>query len=199
MDKVIVQSNKGKKNENKENYKLELKKNLSIKSNEYSAKKFGSVILRNKNIYLDVNKLYSKNQMALLNPSTLSKKGSSMNKSLNGSISLSNSNTLLKSTEENLIHNINNKEHSLSKKSLKNLRKVISKKDSKKSLNKLEGKILKNVIKFYQKFFSKENEIIKNDQDNKPKNNSSTKIINIKLIEEIEKERNKIIAEQKKN
>lgn len=56
------------------------------------------------------------------------------------------------------------------------------------------------MIKFYQKFFSKENELIKENEDNKrKKNKSSTKIINIKLIEEIEKERNKLIAEQNKN
>ena len=56
------------------------------------------------------------------------------------------------------------------------------------------------MIKFYQKFFSKENELIKENEDNKrKKNKSSTKIINIKLIEEIEKERNKLNAEQNKN
>ena len=56
------------------------------------------------------------------------------------------------------------------------------------------------MIKFYQKFFSKENELIKENEDNKrKKNKSSPKIINIKLIEEIEKERNKLIAEQNKN
>ena len=48
------------------------------------------------------------------------------------------------------------------------------------------------MIKFYQKFYSKENELIKENEDNKrKKNKSSTKIINIKLIEEIEKERNR--------
>ena len=56
------------------------------------------------------------------------------------------------------------------------------------------------MIKFYQKFYSKENELIKENEDNKrKKNKSSTKIINIKLIEEIEKERNKLNAEQNKN
>ena len=197
MDRPIIQANKIKKKENRENPKPDIKKNLSIKSNEYCAKKFGSVILRNKNIYLDINKLLSKNQKSILNQSILSRKGSSINKPLNKTNSLSNSNILLKSTEENLLQSINNNEDMFSKKSLKNLRKVISKKDSKKSLNKLEGRILKNVIKFYRKFFSKENEIIENDEDYKPR--SSTKIINIKLIEEIEKERNKILEEQKKH
>ena len=42
--------------------------------------------------------------------------------------------------------------------------------------------------------------MIKENEDNKrKKNKSSTKIINIKLIEKIEKERNKLIAEQNKN
>ena len=199
MDRPTLQSNKGKKNESRENPNHDIKKNLSIKSNEYCTKKFGSVILKNKNIYLDVNKLYSKNQKSILNQSILPKKGSSINKSLNETNSLSNSNILLKSTEENLLQSLNNNDDMFSKKSLKNIRKVLSKKDSKKSLNKLEGRILKSVIKFYQKFFSKENELIENDEDNKPKNKSSTKIINIKLIEEIEKERNKILEEQKRN
>ena len=199
MDRPTLQSNKSKKNESRENPNHDIKKNLSIKSNEYCTKKFGSVILKNKNIYLDVNKLFSKNQKSILNQSILPKKGSSINKSLNETNSLSNSNILLKSTEENLLQSLNNNDDIFSKKSLKNIRKVISKKDSKKSLNKLEGRILKSVIKFYQKFFSKENELIENNEDNKPKNKSSTKIINIKLIEEIEKERNKILEEQKRN
>ena len=99
MDRPTLQSNKGKKNESRENPNHDIKKNLSIKSNEYCTKKFGSVTPKNKNIYLDVNKLFSKNQKSILNQSILPKKGSSINKSLNETNSISNSNILVKSTE----------------------------------------------------------------------------------------------------
>ena len=198
MDNLLLQTNKNTKNENEEYPKINIKKKLTIQSNDYSTKKFGSVIQRNKNIFHDINKLYTKNQNRVLNPSILSKKGSSMNKISNNINSLSNSNILLKTTEENLLQNINNNDI-FPKKSLKNIKKLIPKKDSKKNLDKLENKILKNVIRFYRKFFSSENEILENSQGKKQKNKSSTKILNIKIIKEIEKEKNKIISEQKKN
>ena len=55
------------------------------------------------------------------------------------------------------------------------------------------------MIKFYRKFFSSENEILENSQEKKQKNKSSTKILNIKIIKEIEKEKEKIISEKKRN
>ena len=158
MDNLLFQTNKSTKIENEENPKINIKKKLTIQSNDYSTKKFGSVIQRNKNIFFDINKIFSKNQNRVLNPSILSKKGSSMNKISNNINSLSNSNILLKTTEENLLQNINNNDI-FPQKSLKNIKKLIPKKDSKKNLDKLENKILKNVIKFYRKFFSSENEI----------------------------------------
>ena len=196
MDNFLFQSNKSKKKENKENSRQDFKKNLSIISNDYSTKKFGSVIYQNKNLYFDMNKLFSQNNKINLNPSELSKKGSSINKSSLITNSLSNSNILLKSTEENLIQSINNNDALFPANSLKNIN---TKKDSKKNIKKFNKAILKNVIKFYQKLFSQENEVLEKNKDSKPRNRSSTKIINIKLIEEIEKERNKIIEEQKKN
>ena len=196
MDNFLFQSNKSKKKENKENSRQDFKKNLSIISNDYSTKKFGSVIYRNKNLYFDMNKLFSQNNKINLNPSELSKKGSSINKSSLIINSLSNSGILLKSTEENLIQSINNNDALFPANSLKNIN---TKKDSKKNIKKFNKAILKNVIKFYQKLFSQENEVLEKNKDSKPRNRSSTKIINIKLIEEIEKERNKIIEEQKKN
>ena len=199
MDNLLLQTNKNTKNENEEYPKINIKKKLTIQSNDYSTKKFGSVIQRNKNIFLDINKLFSKNQNRVLNPSILSKKGSSMNKKSNNINSLSNSNILLKTTEENLLQNINNNNDIFPKKSLKNIKKLLPKKDSKKNLDKLENKILKNVIKFYRKFFSSENEILENSQEKKQKNKSSTKILNIKIIKEIEKEKEKIISEKKRN
>ena len=190
MDNHLLQSNKSKKNEKDQLQKINIKKNLSIKSNEYSTKKFGSVIQQNKNIYLDVNKLFSKNQKSSLNPSILSKKGSSINKSSIRTNSLSNSNILLKSTEENLLQSINDNEKILSP---KNIKKIVSTKN-----NIYKNTILKNVIKLYQKIFSKEKELIEKYQSNKPKNKSSTKILNNKLIEGIEKEKNKLILQQKR-
>ena len=172
MDNHLLQSNKSKKNEKDQLQKINIKKNLSIKSNEYSTKKFGSVIQQNKNIYLDVNKLFSKNQKSILNQSILPKKGSSINKSLNETNSLSNSNILLKSTEENLLQSINDNEKILSP---KNIKKIVSTKN-----NIYKNTILKNVIKLYQKIFSKEKELIEKYQSNKPKNKSSTKILNNK-------------------
>ena len=191
MDNFLIKTNKSKKNENDENLKKNIKKYFSISSNEYATKKFYSLIQRNKNIYLDIDKLFSKNHKTVLNPSISLKKGSNISKSSIRTNSLSNSNILLKSTEENLLQSINNNEEILSPKKL-------PKKMSKKSVNKYENKILKNVIKFYRKFLSKENELIKSEQDNKPKNKSSTKILNDKLIEDIEKEKNKIIQKQKR-
>ena len=191
MDNFLIKTNKSKKNENDENLKKNIKKYFSISSNEYATKKFYSLIQRNKNIYLDIDKLFSKNHKTVLNPSISLKKGSNISKSSIRANSLSNSNILLKSTEENLLQSINNNDDILSPKKL-------PKKMSKKSVNKYENKILKNVIKFYRKFLSKENELIKSEQDNKPKNKSSTKILNDKLIEDIEKEKNKIIQKQKR-
>lgn len=177
MNSFLHKSNKKEKNEKEKYPKINIEKNFCIQNNDYSIKKFGSVIQQYDNIYLDVNKLFSKNRKTFLNQSFLSKKGSSINNK-----------SLIKTTEENLIQSINENGN------------IYQKESSKKTKNKLENKFLKNVIKFYQKFFSKENELIKENEDNKrKKNKSSTKIINIKLIEEIEKERNKLIAEQNKN
>ena len=122
MDNLLLQTNKSTKNENEEYPKINIKKKLTIQSNDYSTKKFGSVIQRNKNIFLDINKLFSKNQNRVLNPSILSKKGSSMNKKSNNINSLSNSNILLKTTEENLLQNININNDIFPKKSLKNIK-----------------------------------------------------------------------------
>ena len=199
MDNLLLQSNKSKKKEKDESPKKNIKKYLSISSNnDYSTKKFGSVIQQNKNIYLDINKLLSKNHKTVLNPSLLTKKDSSKNKSSITANSLSNSNILLKTTEENLIQKINSNENTIVKTSLKNLQKAISKRESKQTINKLEGKVLKNVIKFFQKFFNKESEISEKKEDTKPKNKSSTKILNNKLIEEIEKEKNKLLLNKKR-
>ena len=116
---LIQKQNKSKKNENDDALKKNIKKNLSISSNEYTTKKFCSLIQQNKNIYLDINKLFSKNHKTVLNPSILSKKGSSINKSSIRTNSLSNSNILLKMTEENLLQSINNNEEILSPKNRK--------------------------------------------------------------------------------
>ncbi len=195
MDNLLLQSNKIKKNESEINQKKKIKKNLSVTNNDYSTKKFWSVIQQNKNMFLDINKLLSKNQNAVLNQSILSKKGNRINKSSIRSNSLSNSNILLKSTEENLIQKINNDDEILSPKKMK---KIASKKVPQKHINLYDSKILKNVIKLYKKIFNKEAEIIEKDLDNNQKNKSSTKIINNNLIENIEKEKNKLMQRKKR-
>ena len=146
MDNFLFQSNKSEKKENKENPRQDFKKNLSIISNDYSTKKFGSVIYQNKNLYFEMNKLFSRNNKINLNPSELSKKGSSINKSSLITNSLSNSNILLKSKEENLIQSINNNDALFPANSLKNIN---TKKDSKKNIKKFNKVILKNVINVF--------------------------------------------------
>ena len=96
-----------------------------------------------------------------------------------------------------MIQTINNNDNIFPKNILKNTKKPTLKKDSKKIINKFV--VLKNAIKFYQKFFSQENGIIKTNENNKPKNKSSAEILNNKIIEEIEKEKNKLILQKKRN
>ena len=59
MDNFLLESNKSKKNESEKNQNQKIKKNLSVASNDYSTKKFWSVIQQNKNMFLDINKLLS--------------------------------------------------------------------------------------------------------------------------------------------
>ena len=79
MDSFLHKSNKKEKNEKEKYPKINIEKNFCIQNNDYSIKKFGSEIQQYDNIYLDVNKLFSKNRKTFLNQSILSKKGSSIN------------------------------------------------------------------------------------------------------------------------
>ena len=191
MDKLLLQSNnlKKKKSEKEMNSNKKLKK-LSI-HNDSSIKKCGTGILKNQNGYQNIELLLSKNNKAFLNPNILSKKEKLENNFIKSN-SLTNSNILLKSTEENLIENINNNNKNIiPKKSVINMKNSTLNGDSENS--KLEGTFLKNAISFFQKVLLKEKEL--NEQGEK-KSNCSTKIISSKLLEDIEKEKNKIVSKQ---
>ena len=97
----------------------------------------------------------------------------------------------MKTTEENLISRINN-ETLLSKNSITNRSRKHSSQKSVSVKNKETESILKNALNFFNKKLGLENE-----EENKKK--GSTKILNCKIIEEIEKEKNKIISRRKRN
>ena len=180
MDKRSIHKNKT----DKEN-KIK-KKNTKISSfSNYSTKKFGTLIQPKQNIYQDINSILPKKH---------SKKNIST-KSINGSNSLSNSNILMKSTEENLISNININENLFSKFSKKAPKKMNSVGAPK--IEKIKGAFLKNAIKLFQKILIKEKEQIEKNEI-KTKNNSSTKVIRNKLIKDIINEKNKIEIEKRK-
>ena len=195
MDKLLLQSNniKKKKSEKETNSNKKDKK-LSI-LNDYSIKKCGTGILKNQNAYHNIELLLSKNNKAFLNPNILTKKENLENNFIKSN-SLTNSNILLKSTEENLIENINNSNNKniIPKKSMINMKNSTLNGDSENS--KLERTFLKNAINFFQKVLLKEKEL--NEQVEK-KSNCSTKIISSKLLEDIEKEKNKIVSKQIRN
>ena len=82
-------------------------------TNNYSTKKFSTIIQQKKNILKNLNTLLStKSNKEIFNPSKSSKKNG-LKKEKTISNSLTNSNILMRSTEENLITNINNKEEKL--------------------------------------------------------------------------------------
>ena len=75
---------------------------------------------------------------------------------------------------------------------------MISNDDTKNT--KFKRNFLKNAIRFFQKVLLKENEL--NEQNKKEEHNTkncSTKIISRKLLQDIEKEKNKIVSKRKRN
>ena len=192
MNKLLLPYNKIKKKKsakemdsNKNNKKL-------LILNDNSIKKCGTGFFQNQNSYQNIELLLSKNNKAFLNPNILSKK-EKLDKNVIKSNSLTNSNILLKSTEENLIENINNinNKNIISKNTMKNP-----------ELNgnienlKFDGTLLKNAVNFFQKILLKEKEL---NEQNEKKSFSSTKVISSKLLEDIEKEKNKIVSKHFKN
>ena len=174
MDILSIQNNKTDKgNKIKKN---SIKK-LSLFSN-YSSRQFGSLIPSGQNNYQDINLLLSKNQSKI----------NTSKKSIYGSNSLSTSNILMKSTEENLIPKINvitsnDKIFSkISESAIKELKSI----DGRKKSSKLDGGLLKNAVQFFNKILIKENEQSKLSENRKSKNNSSI------LFEDIINGKNKI-------
>ena len=175
---------------------LNTKNKKLIIVNDFSTKKFGTIIHQNQNFYQNINLLLPKNHKVILNPSYSLKK-ENLKKSNDHIYSLSNSNLnnlLMKSTEENLISDINNIENLFSKNSLPNLKRVGTKGESLKK--KKDESFLKNAVKLFHKLLMKENEQNEKEEKNKSKN-KSTKVINNKIIKDIQNEKNKILSKQK--
>ena len=140
-------------------------KKLSI-AKEVSSPRFGTGLFNNQNSYNNINLLLSKNIKSIFNRKTQSKNISNLTNSL------TNSNILMKSTEQNLISLINN-DILFSKISLSNINDKSSKEDS-------------PSIKLGSNFTI--------NKKNKFKHFNKTKIENSKIIKDIEKENNKIIS-----
>ena len=146
-------------------------KNLSLQY-DYSANKFSSGIEDSEKTKQKINLLLSENYKSIFNPNALFKK-----ETIN----------LMKTTEENLISSINN-ESSFLQKSLSNyIRKSCSFRKNESANNKYEGSLTKKALKFFKK--KRTNEIKKVETKHK----SCQKILEVKLTQEIEKEKNKII------
>ena len=156
---------------------------------DFSTKKYGSGIEDNQKIQQKINLLLSQNYKSIFNPYSFFKK-ENPNKAKRISIDISNSNALMKTTEENLISNIND-ESLFPQNSLSNYIKRSSLRKSDSVKNKIEGTLLKNVLNFFKK--NSFNEI----ENFGLKRKNSSKIITSQLMKEIEKENNKIISQQK--
>ena len=164
-------------------------KNLSLQY-DYSANKFSSGIEDSEKTKQKINLLLSENYKSIFNPNALFKK-ETINLMKTKSIDISNSNALMKTTEENLISSINN-ESSFLQKSLSNyIRKSCSFRKNESANNKYEGSLTKKALKFFKK--KRTNEIKKFETKHK----SCHKILEVKLTQEIEKEKNKIISQHK--
>ena len=178
--------------------KLEIRKNKTYKGNKlkkkatklkisgnYSTKQFSNYIQPNQNVFQNINSLLS-NQT----------KTDSSKISYGGSISSSNSNILLNSKEKNLnsnLKNINNNER-LFKISKAIPKKMKSMGSSRKS--NLDGEFLKKAVKLFHKILIKENEQNVMKEKFAARNNSSTRVIGSKLIQDILNEKNKIISKR---
>ena len=172
----------------KEKLEQKLLNRLSL-NNDYSIKKPSTLIENNPEFKQKLNLLISPNYKSIFNPNSIFK-GEKSNISKNKLNDLSNSNALMKTTEENLISGVN-EEFIVSKNSKINLTKRKSIVKSESLNNKLSAAgILKNALNFFHRKSINEEE--------KAKNRSTSKIISNKIFEEIEKEKNKILTQQKK-
>ena len=192
MNKLFLKEIKNLKRKSMYEEKPKQKKRKFSIIKDYSTPKFASGIGETPKFNQNLNLLISQNYKSIFNPNSAFKKENSDQAKIRLN-DLSNSNALMKTTEENLISNINN-ETLISKnsniiKTNRSKRRSIKKSESVK--NKLEGTILKNAINFF-------NNKLKSENDEEIKHKSSTKILSNKLLEDIEKEKNKIISHQRK-
>ena len=132
------------------------------------SKKFGTGIKNKQNNYLNINSTLSNKLKSLFNHKSSSKKDNSFDNSL------SNSNIIIKSSEDQLISNTNSK--SLEKSAMS-------------SGNKFQSSLIKKTVKFFEQILAKESELNKEDDLRHIK---SSKIEKNKLIKDIEKENIKI-------
>ena len=190
MEQISIQDKEKNKNGD-----LNTKNKKIIIVNDFSTKKFETIIHQNHNIYQNINLLLPKNHKVILNPSYSLKKENSK-KYYENIYSLSNSNLnniLMKSTEENLISDINRIENLFSKNSLPKIKKVETKRESLKK--KKDESFIKNAIKLFHKLLIKEKDKIEKDEKIKSKN-KSTETLNYKILKDIRNEKNKILSKQ---
>ena len=192
MNKLFIKEAKNLKRKSMYEEKPKQKKRKFSIIKDFSTPKFASGIGHNHQSHQNLNLLISQNYKSIFNPNSAFKKENSEQPKIRLN-DLSNSNALMKTTEENLISNVNN-ETLISKNSITNgttrsKRRSIKKSESVK--NKLEGTILKNALNFF-------NNKLKLENEDEIKHNSSTKILNNKIIEDIEREKNKLMSKQRK-
>ena len=192
MNKLFLKEIKNLKRKSMYEEKPKQKKRKFSIIKDYSTPKFSSGIGETPKFNQNLNLLISQNYKSIFNPNSAFKKENSDQAKIRLN-DLSNSNALMKTTEENLISNVNNEtlisKNSNLNKTNRSKRRSIKKSDTVK--NKLEGTILKNAINFF-------NNKLKSENDEEIKHKSSTKILSNKLLEDIEKEKNKIISHQRK-
>ena len=193
MNKFFLQGKRNKNISRKSAYDKSV--NFQYSNIESQNKKFNSGIFENLNTFQNINLLFSKNYKSILNlKSNLKKEALDNQKYISNS--LSNSNIFLKSTEENLLSSINNKDLPYSN-NITNKKRRATIKNKKSLKNKIEGAFLKRNSKF------KEEEFIKSGNGKIIQNSSKTRnkanILNCNIIKDIEKGEKKLISEKKRN
>ena len=193
MNKFFLQGKRNKNISRKSAYDKSV--NFQYSNIESQNKKFNSRIFENLNTFQNINLLFSKNYKSILNlKSNLKKEALDNQKYISNS--LSNSHIFLKSTEENLLSSINNKDLPYSN-NITNKKRRATIKNKKSLKNKIEGAFLKRNSKF------KEEEFIKSGNGKIIQNSSKTRnkanILNCNIIKDIEKGEKKLISEKKRN
>ena len=195
MNKLFLQENLNLTRKSYNEEKPKAKNNRLNIPNDYSTKKFGSGVQNIENIQKKLNILISQNHKSIFDQFNPFKKQNS-DKTNQKSIDMSNSNILMKSTEENLITNLNNKKNEklLLPKPKSNYNRKPSVRKSASNNNKIKETFLKNTIKFFKRKSIKENE------ENKIKHKRTSNLFTSKIMKEIKNENdNAVIKPRKRN